>query len=892
MLTAALAGPGAEQAAGKRPAVTVRAAQGGDLEATIRRTSYGIPHIKAEDIAGAAFGYGYAFAQDNLCEIADQYVTVSAQRSRVFGPDETYEFRSNGTTPTNLNSDFFYQRIIDEGTVEELRDQAVPLGPRPEIKEGVRGYVAGYNKYLADTGVDNLPDPRCRGKEWVRPITEIDAYRRFYQLALLASQGVAINGVGSAQPPPPGGATAAAKPPSDGDLDRLAERLPLGGIGSNAYGLGSQATDNGKGMLLGNPHFPWDGTERFYQAQLTVPGQLDVSGASLFGVPLILIGHTANLAWSHTVSTAFRFTPFELTLAPNSPTTYLVDGQPREMKAIPVTVKAKKADGSLEDRKRTLYKTEYGAMFTEVAGLPLFPWTSTKAFAMGDANAPNFRYLNHFYETNTAQSVREYDQVHRRNQGIPWVNSIAADSSGEAYYADLSVVPHVTDAKAADCNTAAGTATFAALGLPVLDGARSACNWGKDPDAVQEGIFGPSNLPSLFRRDYVTNSNDSYWLANPQQPLTGFARIIGDEDSARSLRTRLGLVMVQQRLASSDGRDGNKFTLGQLQETVFNNRQYAGELWRDELVAMCKTNPIIVTSRGPVEVTGACPVLEAWNVRDDLDAGGAVLFRRFVSNVLDSPAASAPAGSPAGIYDNGYDSADPVNTPNGLNTDNPEVKRSLGEAVKDLQEANIPLDSGLRGVQFEKRGEEPIPIHGGPGTLGVFNAINVPWVPGEGYPNVPHGSSFVMAAQFTNSCPESRSILTYSQSTNPESPHFGDQTRLFSRKEWVDMRFCEDEILADPNLQVTTIRAAAAQDDGSGAEADEGDDEPSDDTDDQVSAGGSGGSSSAGDVVSATAGDGDGGRLAFTGFPLAALALLGGLSLAAGAALGFRAHGS
>ena len=54
-----------------------------------------------------------------------------------------------------------------------------------------------------------------------------------------------------------------------------------------------------------------------------------------------------------------------------------------------------------------------------------------------------------------------------------------------------------------------------------------------------------------------------------------------------------------------------------------------------------------------------------------------------------------------------------------------------------------------------------------------------------GYPNVPHGSSFVMAAQFTDDpdCPvDTRTILTYSQSTNPNSPYFADQTRMFSQQ--------------------------------------------------------------------------------------------------------------
>ena len=55
-------------------------------------------------------------------------------------------------------------------------------------------------------------------------------------------------------------------------IAELKQKLPLGGIGSNAFGLGKDATDNGRGMMLGNPHFPWDGSERFYEAQLTIPG--------------------------------------------------------------------------------------------------------------------------------------------------------------------------------------------------------------------------------------------------------------------------------------------------------------------------------------------------------------------------------------------------------------------------------------------------------------------------------------------------------------------------------------------------------------------------------------------------------------------------------------------
>ncbi len=48
-------------------------------------------------------------------------------------------------------------------------------------------------------------------------------------------------------------------------------------FGSNAVGLGSDLT-GGAGALLGNPHFPWFGIERFYAVHLTIPGRYDVDG--------------------------------------------------------------------------------------------------------------------------------------------------------------------------------------------------------------------------------------------------------------------------------------------------------------------------------------------------------------------------------------------------------------------------------------------------------------------------------------------------------------------------------------------------------------------------------------------------------------------------------------
>ena len=215
---------------------------------------------------------------------------------------------------------------------------------------------------------------------------------------------------------------------------------------------------------------------------------------------------------------------------------------------------------------------------------------------------------------------------------------------------------------------------------------------------------------------------------------------------------------------------------------------------------LCNSNPVLAGTSGPVDVSDACPVLAAWDRRDDLDSPGAILFRRFAAKALalPGPVGGVPGVYPPTVWDVPFDAADPVNTPRGLNTDDAAVRAALADAVAELRELGIPLDARLREWQYEKRGEARIPIHGGPGGLGVFNAISAPFRGGDGFPDITSGSSFVMAAHMdggADGCPESRMILTYSLSANPASPHYADQTRMYSRKQWLDMLFCVEDLL-------------------------------------------------------------------------------------------------
>ena len=765
-------------------------------DAKISRTSFGIPHVRAGDWGSLGFGAGYAYAEDNLCTLADEVVTVRAQRSRFFGPEGVSVASAKGSNK-NIDSDFFWRQLNDRRVVQKLVARAAPVGPKPAVRAMVRGYAAGYNAYLRKRGVRNLPDPRCRGKAWVGPIRTLDLWRRYYQLGLLASSGVFIGDMVATQPP---GATAAragtrVTPERAASFWRSLKDQP---IGSNAVGLGSEATESGRGMLLANPHFPWIGGERFYQFQLTLPGKLDVQGASLHGIPVVNIGFNKRVAWSHTVSTGWRFTPFRLQLAPGDPKAYVFDGKTRRMTSRTVKVRARKPGGGLETRSHTFWYSHLGPIVNVAAAG--YSWNATNAYALGDVNAANMRLVNVWFDIDRARTVDDLVKAQSRNQGVPWVNTIAADSRGAALYQDNSVVPAVDRQKIDTCiPEGLPTVVYQAAGVVTLDGSRSACGWAREPGAVVPGILAPRQLPILKRRDYVQNSNDSYWYTNPERPLTGFSPIIGSEGTELGLRTRYGLQTIAARLAGTDGLPGRKYTLGRLRSLWERDDSEAGRLLKDQLATLCEANPSVVVDGQPVDVRAACPVLRAWDATARLNSKGAWLFGVWWQ--LAGAAFSDP-----------FDPNAPLTTPRLLATGAENVT-AIGAAVKNLRDHGLPLDASMRQAQYALRHGKRIPIHGcSSGCYQDIEAVIDPKGASESqgvpvrYGQVVAGSSIVMQVELTGRGPKGTTVLTYSQSENPRSPHSGDQTRLFSAGKWVPIRFTKQQIARDPKLRRYTVR--------------------------------------------------------------------------------------
>ncbi|MEU2620674.1 penicillin acylase family protein [Streptomyces sp. NPDC007157] len=780
LLTASAALPAA---AAERAAPQARPSHGG-LSAVIRYTEYGIPHILAEDYADLGFGTGWAQAADQVCTLADGFTTVRGDRSRFFGATATTDL-SLSSAGDNLSSDLYFRGVRQSGTVAKLLAEPAPLGPSRQVKDLIRGFATGYNTWLAKHRIN---DPACAGAAWVRPVTTLDVATRYYALSVLGGQGGAVDEITGATPP-----TGAPAPERGVDAEALIkvvrDRSATSDMGSNAVAFSGATTANGRGLLLGNPHYPWQGGRRFWQSQQTIPGELNVAGASLLGTPTVAIGYNSRVAWSHTVATGVPFNLTRLTLDPSDPTVYLVDGTRQRMTRRTVTVAVK--DGA--PVTRTQWWTRYGPVVADPDGDPPLPWTATTAYAFNDPNAANFRFADTSLGFGRARSTADVRASLDRYQGLPWVNTVAADSGGHTLYTQSQVLPRITDGLAARCSTDLGRITYPQAGLAVLDGSRADCTPGTDADAVQPGTFGPARMPVLQDAPYVENSNDSAWLTNADRPLTGYERIFGDIGTPRTPRTR-GAIEDVAAMAKRGG-----LTVQDLQRQEFANRVPAGDLAAADAAKACAALPggTATGSDGTaVDVSAACPVLAAWDRTMDTGSRGALLFDRFWRKLT----ASVPA---AQLWRVPFSAADPVHTPNTLDTAAPGFATALADAVAELRAAGIPLGSRLGDHQFVVRDGRRIPVPGGTEALGVWNKIEPVWNAGQGgYTDVAFGSSHIQAVGWDDShCPVARTLLTYSQSSNPNSPHHSDQTRLFSAERWVTARFCEKDILSSPALE-------------------------------------------------------------------------------------------
>ena len=760
--------------------------EGRNYEATIRVTSYGIPHIMAENWGDLGFGYGYQFASDNLCVFAKHVVRVNGQMAKHFG-------RNNEHLANDALLGFFgRESIIRMGLLQVDQRMA-------DVSEG---YAAGYNHYL-----ENIPAGRhksCAGAEWLRPIDRFDVFRMSIYITLLASFS----------DPRIANAVLALGMDEQSNSDNLrANNFKWSeSMGSNSYALGSEVTQTGKAMLLGNPHYPWRGSRRFYQVHMTIPGEMNVMGITILGSSLINVGFTEQLAWTHTVSNANRFTLYELDLSDQDRDVYFFDRKRFRIRSIPVAIEVKEDDGTLTKETIKLNFSRYGLLLD--AGILLgddtlkgWPNKDGKVFAIRDVAMENTRVGDTLVGMLTATSFDNFLNAIKDNLGLSFINTIAVNSNGEAFYGDYSTIPYLTDEQLLDCqpsetgkvlNRSSVDILRNPAGIPVLSGNRSECDWIVDPTSPQEGLIPGEKLASIRTTQYASNSNDSYWLANLDQPLTGYLKVMGGEDYQVSLRSQLALLQIKQRLDGTDGIDDNPlFSLKNLQAVTLAARNLAGEWFLGDLLSMCDEYQDELTEKA----TRACRVLSRWDMKTNIDSIGNQVFYLFwqkarkIDNLHILP----------------FDPEKPLDTPRGLNIKDRDTRlqliQSLDYAVDVFDDNLLPLDAKWGDLQYEIRNGKKIPLFGGGFDAGNFSAMRAKLTKGEGWSEILHGNSYIQTVTWNDDGVVAEGILSYSQSSDPASPHYQDQTELYSEKKWVKLPFTEEEILSDPNLKIIEIKS-------------------------------------------------------------------------------------
>ncbi|MFM7378158.1 MAG: penicillin acylase family protein [Erythrobacter sp.] len=731
--------PASEALAGKRYA------------ATITRTTYGIPHIEARDWRGVGYGVAYAYAEDNLCLLAEEFATVAGERSRFWGPAATSVLGFEEVD--HLSSDLFFRAVIDLPALRKGAETTLT----PRARDLMAGYVAGYNRFLRDAGPDGIP-AECRAKGWVRPITTDDMLRLNEKQMLLASSLNLAPAIANAAPPGAPAPKVAITMPDPKEL----------GIGSNGWAFGSDVTADGRGMLIGNPHFPWKGPSRFWQMHVKGPDGYEVMGVGLAGTPMPTLGFNKDVAWTHTVTEARHFTLYQLALDPADPTRYMVDGTSEAMTSQTVTVPMPEGTPAVT---RTLWSTRWGPVFV-VPGRGI-TWSAQSAFALKDANRGNQRGVETWLRIGEARTVGEVQAAVSETLGIPWVNTIAADRFGNALHADITAVPNVSAEKAKACATPV-SGLFAELAI-LMDGSKAACDWDVAPGTPVPGLMPASDQAATTVKTWLTNSNDSYWVSNPAIPHRQLSPVLGKYATARSLRTRSNFTETAALIA------GGKIDHARAQAHAFANKSLAADMLLPELGTLCASADG-AAARG-------CAVLAKWDGRFETTSRGARLFRAFW------PAAAQIKG----LWAVPFDPADPVGTPRDIVTEGEtgaKLLAALGAAVTAADEQGIALDAPWGEEQVVMAGNEAIPIHGGPGGLGILNMQESERAPsGKLIPR--HGTSYIQIVGFDETGPVADAILSYSQSTNPASPHAYDQTRAYAAKRWHRLPFSAKAIAAE-----------------------------------------------------------------------------------------------
>ena len=278
--------------------------------------AHGVPTIRARSIPDAMFGLGYAHAHDRLWQMEFERRVGSGRLAEILG---------EGLVP----ADTFLRTVGFRASAEEAWRSLSPAAREP-----LEAYARGVNAFLASSSVRPIefrllrvdPEPWqpvdslvwAKMMAWDLAANARDEIRRSRfaaavgparaaELLPLAASEPAIMTEEEWSPPANPDPPSASRLPSPGPWGLLAnafgslDALGFGGedLGSNSWVVAGSRTVSGRPILANDPHLGLRTPSVWYLAAIEAPGYM-AAGATLPGIPGVIIGHNNRIAWGLT----------------------------------------------------------------------------------------------------------------------------------------------------------------------------------------------------------------------------------------------------------------------------------------------------------------------------------------------------------------------------------------------------------------------------------------------------------------------------------------------------------------------------------------------------------------------------------------------------------------
>jgi acyl-homoserine-lactone acylase len=673
--------------------------QGTQSTTEILWDTFGVPHIFAPDADALFYAFGWAQMEAHGDLILRLY-------GEARGRSAEYWIAQN-----NLDIDKWVRRM---GVPARAREWYAAQSPGE--RQRLEAFVAGLNAY-ARAHADRIADE----VEVVLPVTPVDVIAHGQRVVLFefVTRREAVN--------------QATKSWSE----RTA--TPEAAGGSNAWAIAPKRSASGHAMLVANPHLPWAGLYRWFEAQLVAPG-LNVTGAALVGNPLVGIAFNDHLGWTHTNNTLDGFDLYELTLKNDG---YVWNGETRPFEVDTQIIKVKQRDGSTRNETFVVKRSIHGPVVSEKpgaapsTGLGAGPSTSLgagKAVALRIVGLDQPHIGEQYWDMARATSFGEFEGAVRRLQN-PFYTVMYADRAGRIMHLFGGRTP----------KRPSGSYTWSGI----VPGDSSATLWtATHPYEELPRVVDPSS-------GWLQNANDPPWT-------TTFPAAIDADAFPRYMAPRFMHFRAQRSARMLD--EDDRITFDELVAYKHSTRMELADRILDDLIPPAK-------QLGGGAATGAA-ALERWDRSADAASRGAVLFERFFTELTKAAGKDGP-------FKVRWSERDPRATPDGL-TDPGAAVAALERAVASLQKDGLALDVPWGDVYRLRRAGVDLPANGGPSELGIFRVVGFRKAD-DGRLEAAGGDSFMYVAEFATPVRAQSSVAPGNWS-QPGSTHAADQLALFAEK--------------------------------------------------------------------------------------------------------------